>query len=245
MTINQKKSLVAFYLSKYNDKAIEKLGYSGITQALNDLSEKLKGNGKVNSYIKRRRDEFDVFFDNGRAGYKNRIPASDVKNMYQRWNDIPFEVLSELVIQVIEESLKGQQLINLEEISEKEIEEFLNSDDENAALKKKYTEVTERKINKSKINMLKRIYAYRCQLCGLNVGADYGAEIAEAHHINYFSRSIDNSLDNILILCPNHHSLIHKLNPKFDFDNLIYIYPNGQVDELVLDLHLVKNRKVK
>lgn len=65
MTNNQKKSLVDFYLSKYNDKAIEKLGYKKITEALNDLSERLKGDGKANSFIKRRRDEFDVFLTTG------------------------------------------------------------------------------------------------------------------------------------------------------------------------------------
>mgnify|MGYP002707584737 FL=1 len=91
--------------------------------------------------------------------------------------------------------------------------------------------------------MLKRIYAYRCQICGVNIGSDYGTNIAEAHHINYFSKSIDNSSDNIVILCPNHHSLIHKLNPQFDYQKLQYVYPNGKVDKLILDLHLAKDRK--
>ena len=35
-----------------------------------------------------------------------------------------------------------------------------------------------------------------------------------------FSKSIDNSSDNIVILCPNHHRLIHKLNPQFDYEKL-------------------------
>lgn len=56
MTNYQKRSLVAFYRSKYNDKAKERLGYKNVTDALNDLSERLKG---------------DVYFDNGRVGYRN------------------------------------------------------------------------------------------------------------------------------------------------------------------------------
>lgn len=244
MTNNQKKSLVAFYLSKYNDKAIEKLGYKKITEALNDLSERLKGDGKANSFIKRRRDEFDVFFDNGRVGYRNRKPTNDVEDMYHRWNELSFEELSDIVAQVLDGSFYKKDSIKLDEnITENEIEEYLNFEDDSASLNRKCKEVLERKVNKNKINMLKRIYAYRCQICGVNVGSDYGTNIAEAHHINYFSKSIDNSSDNIVILCPNHHSLIHKLNPQFDYEKLQYVYPNGKVDKLILDLHLAKDRK--
>lgn len=42
MTNNQKKSLVTFYWSKYNDRIIERLGYKNVTEGLNDLSERLK-----------------------------------------------------------------------------------------------------------------------------------------------------------------------------------------------------------
>lgn len=52
---------MAFYLSKYNDKVIEQLGYKKITEALNDLCEKIKGDRKANSFLRSCRDEFDVF----------------------------------------------------------------------------------------------------------------------------------------------------------------------------------------
>lgn len=39
MTINQKKSLVAFYISKFNDDAFRELGYGGpVSKAMDDLS---------------------------------------------------------------------------------------------------------------------------------------------------------------------------------------------------------------
>lgn len=242
MTINQKKSLVAFYLSKYNNKAFEQLGYTKITEALDDLSEKLKGDGIGNSYIKRRRDEFDVFFDNGRNGQKNRKPTAIVYKMYTVWNVLSFDELSELVNSVINETDGEITKVFIEEdISESEIEYILNFEDKDAAIIKKYKEISERKYDVSKINALKKIYRYRCQICGINVGEEYGIGIAEAHHIKYFSKSMDNSSDNILILCPNHHSLIHKLNPKFDYENLQYIYQDGKIDKLKIDLHLGKD----
>lgn len=246
MTNNQKKSLVAFYLSKYSDRAVKRLGYSKVTEALNDLSEKLKGDGKNNSFIKRRRDEFDVFFDNGRAGYRNRKPTTDVEAMYLRWNGISFEELSNLVVLMVDGSFDEKDVISFDEtITETELEEYLNFEDDRASLNRMYKEVLVRKYAKEKINMLKRIYGYRCQLCGVNAGADYDTDIAEAHHIKYFSESVDNSSDNILILCPNHHSIIHKLCPEFDFENLQYVYQNGKVDKIVLNLHLQKDRKDK
>ena len=48
---------------------------------------------------------------------------------------------------------------------------------------------------------------------------------------------------NLLILCPNHHSLIHVLNPKFDYDELQYIYPDGKTDKIILDLHLTHGKE--
>ncbi len=44
MTVNQKKSLIAFFLSKYNMKAFEELGYTGsMTLAMADMSQKITG----------------------------------------------------------------------------------------------------------------------------------------------------------------------------------------------------------
>lgn len=244
MTTNQKKSLVAFYLSKYNDRALKQLGYTKITEALNDLSEKLKGDGVVNSYIKRRRDEFDVFFDNGRNGQKNRKPTTMVYTMYINWNVLSFDELSGLVIGVINEADNENRKVFIEEnISESEIEYVLNFEDKEASVVKKYKEISERKYDISKINALKKIYKYRCQICGINVGEEYGENLAEAHHIQYFTKSMDNSSNNLLILCPNHHALIHKSNPRFDYENLQYIFENGRVDRLKLNLHLTRDKK--
>lgn len=54
---------------------------------------------------------------------------------------------------------------------------------------------------------------------------------------------VSKAMDNLLILCPNHHSLIHALNPKFDYDELQYIYPDGKTDKIILDLHLTHGKE--
>lgn len=249
MTINQKKSLVAFYISKFNDDAFRELGYDGpVSKAIDDLSVRITGPGVVpNAYIRRRRDEFDVFFDNGRVGQRNRKPTATVKELYEQWDVMEFEEITEIVKSVLDGTLEETQVINLEvdqeNVSEYDVEMYLNFDDNTAALNKTVKSVIERTYSKKKVEMLKRLYAYRCQICGKNVGEEHGVNIAEAHHIKYFSKSVDNSSDNLLILCPNHHSLIHALNPKFDYDELQYIYLDGKIDKIILDLHLTRGKE--
>lgn len=245
MNSNQKKSLVAFYISKYNNRAFRELGYTGPAyKAMEDLSIRITGPGVApNAYLKQRRDEFDIFFDNGRAGYRKRNPTNAVMKMYERWNVMSFKEISELVKVVLDEKVEETQVINLnniygETISEYNIETYLNFHDDTAALNRTVKIEMERTYSRKKINLLKRLYAYRCQICGENIGEKYGTNIAEVHHIRYFSKSVDNSSDNLLVLCPNHHSLIHTLNPKFNYDKLQYIYPNGKIDKITLNLHL-------
>lgn len=95
-----------------------------------------------------------------------------------------------------------------------------------------------RKLNKKIGDNLKLLYNYRCQICGQLIGEKYGLHIAEAHHIDYFVTSLNNNASNQLIVCPNHHSIIHDANPIFDRNRRLYIYKNGIEQKLVLNKHL-------
>jgi len=95
-----------------------------------------------------------------------------------------------------------------------------------------------RKLNKKIGDNLKLLYNYRCQICGKNIGEEYESQIVEAHHIDYFVHSLNNDSDNQLIVCPNHHSIIHDVNPVFDRKRLIYLFPNGMQEGLILNHHL-------
>ena len=95
-----------------------------------------------------------------------------------------------------------------------------------------------RKLNRLIGENLKELYDYRCQICGRRIGEEYGALIAEAHHIDYFVHSLNNDAQNQMILCPNHHSIIHETNPSFDREKKAYVFPNGRVEKLLLNKHL-------
>lgn len=97
-----------------------------------------------------------------------------------------------------------------------------------------------RRLSRAIGNDLKVLYGYRCQVCGALIGEKYGSKLIHAHHIDYFTQSLNNSTDNILILCPNHHGIIHDCNPKFDRKTLLFTYPNGFTEGLALNKHIGK-----
>lgn len=85
---------------------------------------------------------------------------------------------------------------------------------------------------------LKLLYEYRCQICGRIIGREYGACAVEAHHIDYFVNSMNNDADNQMILCPEHHAIIHEINPVFNRSKMAFIYPNGFSEKLMFNKHL-------
>lgn len=123
---------------------------------------------------------------------------------------------------------------------EHELEESINYElrDKTANIIFDQKLVKVRKLNKAIGNNLKLLYNYRCQICGEDMGGEYGIHIVEAHHIDYFVKSINNDANNQLVVCPNHHRIIHGLNPVFDRDRRIYIYKNGRYEGLKLNYHL-------
>ena len=125
--------------------------------------------------------------------------------------------------------------------SERVFEANFNFDveDKTAAIYENKRIVKIRKLNKKIGDNLKLSYNYRCQICGQCIGEKYDAHAVEAHHIEYFTKSLNNNPDNQLIVCPNHHSIILEVNPVFNRKKLIYIYPNSIQEGLMLNRHLL------
>lgn len=113
-----------------------------------------------------------------------------------------------------------------------------NVTDPTASVEEKTQIAKVRKLDRSIGNNLKLLYGYRCQICGKMIGEEYSAHVVEAHHIDYFVRSLNNDASNQLIVCPNHHSIIHDVNPVFDRKSKMYVYENGMMEGLVLNKHL-------
>lgn len=92
--------------------------------------------------------------------------------------------------------------------------------------------------NRSLAEDLKHLYAGRCQLCAFDSPTLYSVESAETHHIIYRSRGGPDVMENLALLCPNHHTVIHGTDATFDYGKLHFIFSNGRVEPLCLNRHL-------
>ncbi|HRZ27107.1 MAG TPA: HNH endonuclease signature motif containing protein [Spirochaetota bacterium] len=98
--------------------------------------------------------------------------------------------------------------------------------------------IKQRRLNRSIAESLKILYDHRCQICGNCYSEKYGTKISEAHHIDFFTQSLNNDADNIIIICPNHHRVIHRVMPEFIRDKHLFQYSNGLQEKLMFNNHL-------
>ncbi len=129
---------------------------------------------------------------------------------------------------IIFKELNHEEINQLTSMSETELEAALEAKDESAGYIYKETISKVRKINQKIIDDLKMHYKGECQICGARVGCDFGEEIVEAHHIEYFFQTQNNDSSNIIVLCPNCHRLIHRCDPVYHKKELCYEFENGK-----------------
>jgi hypothetical protein len=235
-------SLIAFFLSKFDKAAVAYLGYPTFTAACNALATAVKA--KPN-YIKLRRDEFDAFFpNNSRQGWNKRNPTPAVVRFFTEFDVYSFDELGSRIKILIEFCKTNEPLLSasiqneLSSYSEKEIEDIMNFKDDGATIRTISATVKQRLLNYRIIPELKLYYNYRCQICGQRHYDIYSVHISEAHHINPFVTSHDNSVSNLIILCPNHHRIMHSAKPEFDRGGKLFIYHNGFSEQLAVNDHL-------
>lgn len=218
---NRKATILAYYFSKFDRDAMKALGYSTLTEAFGDLSLKF---GKDNHYLKLRRDEFDPLTGSHRVGFNKRMPNS--------------VVLADNEIITIEEHERQQARKIIHGCSEDELEAIINGKDSTAHIIKTIKESKNRVFDPKIQQSLKGLYEYRCQICGARAIEMYGVDVSEAHHIQPFSLTANNDAKNVMIVCPDHHRIIHKAKPVFNYDLKTFLYGNSREDRLMYNIHL-------
>jgi hypothetical protein len=142
------------------------------------------------------------------------------------------------------ETIVANDIYALKEVVGTNTERFFESSfnydvvDESASIFEDERIVKIRKLNRAIGDNLKLLYEFRCQICGLNIGTRYNSQVVEAHHIDYFVKSLNNGVSNQMVVCPNHHSIIHERNPVFNRTKKYYTYENGLVEGLILNYHI-------
>lgn len=235
--------LYAYYLSKYDMQAVTALGYTNRSQAFSDIGAVFD---RDNHYLKLRRDEFDVLTGSHRQGWNKRPVTKRVQELFDYYEQFSFDELTEMAREI----LKGHRDISTDippavpkGYSETELEAIINYQDTTAAERLSDAYVKQRVLYRGIIDNLKKLYGCKCQLCGSGFKDTYGVDFVEAHHIIPFAESLNNDASNLVILCPNHHRLIHATKATFDRDSCTWDFHNGHVERLALDYHLGKHSK--
>ena len=215
--------------AKYGNHAdMVQIRYSGNS----DIANALRGCfNRSYAYIKRIKDMWA-------KGSKNHVPLPDEMKEYLAIYTTEYDdsyILEPIVasdLEVYKSSIENQK----ERIVEAAIDYDVTDPSAGFTENERLTRI--RKLNRKIGENLKILYNYRCQICGKTIGEEYGSHIAEAHHIDYYVNSLNNDSNNQMVVCPNHHSIIHDANPRFDRKRMLYLYPNGVEQKIVVNLHL-------
>lgn len=240
---NRKISIIAYYLSKFNLDAVRALGYVNYSETFEGISQRF---GKNNNHLKLRRDEFDVLTGDTRKGWHKRAPAPAVVLMHNGLKNYDFDSLTQVVKDLLADgdsvyaapalTMDDQKIIT--QFTEEEIERIINQQDFTSKVvhqdRKTNVRIFDDRIQKS----LKKLYQYRFQVCGATATVMYGVDVTEAHHLNYFSKTANNNPGNIVILCPDHHRIVHKTKAIFNYELHQFEYENARIDPLMYNLHL-------
>lgn len=85
---------------------------------------------------------------------------------------------------------------------------------------------------------LQATYAGRCQICRFDPHDRYGRRLCHGHHIQWLSRGGEDELENMVLVCPNHHAAIHTDDASFDYGSLAFAFSNGLTEPLLINSHL-------
>ena len=165
-----------------------------------------------------------------------KVPEEQKEYLAIYTTDYPDTYLLECITQ--EDTRIIKETMVHEDEQEYEANINYNTVDPNATIAAVNQMVKIRKLNRAIGESLKLLYNYRCQICGENIGARYGVSIVESNHIDPFVESMNNNAENQVIICPNHHRIIHRARHVFNRRKLIFVYHNGVEERVILNKHI-------
>jgi len=101
--------LMGLYLSKFDEKGVQALGFKGSVEAFNTLGYAI---GTKPASIKNYRDEFDPYFNNPRKGWHNRSLREYCKLVLEEHQTLDFEEFTELIKGILFENYTVEKFVN-------------------------------------------------------------------------------------------------------------------------------------
>jgi hypothetical protein len=103
-----KAILIGLYLSKFDNMALNELGFDGFMQAYNTLGYSI---GAKPYSIKNYRDEFDPYFPNQRQGWRNRKLREYCKKFLDEFRYLDFAVFTDLIKSFVLQNYDVEKII--------------------------------------------------------------------------------------------------------------------------------------
>lgn len=88
------------------------------------------------------------------------------------------------------------------------------------------------------VRWLQKTYAGQCQICLFDPRARYGSALCHGHHIQWLSRGGEDEIENMVLICPNHHAAVHQADAVFDYADLTFRFSNGLIETIQFNRHL-------
>jgi hypothetical protein len=76
---------------------------------------------------------------------------------------------------------------------------------------------------------LRELYGGICQITGFDPRGEYGVDLCEAHHLRWLSRGGADRIANMVLVSPNLHRAIHRLDAPFDWVRMAFVIPGGEI----------------
>lgn len=97
--------------------------------------------------------------------------------------------------------------------------------------------------DKSKSDDIKTLYKYCCQICGkpLDIGNSLYSEV---HHLHPLYLGGPDTQDNMINLCPNHHTLFDRGAITIDIENMKVFHVNKTIEDLILLKHSISKESI-
>ncbi len=84
---------------------------------------------------------------------------------------------------------------------------------------------------------LREMYQGKCQICQWNPQDVYGKSLCQGHHVEWLSRGGEDVVENMVLICPNHHVAIHQCDAPLDFKDYAFDFTTFR-EPLTVNRHL-------
>lgn len=124
---------------------------------------------------------------------------------------------------------------------------FIQPKFKNGLPQKNITEVNRFIRDSALVKKLKKLYQNQCQICGYTFEYEKNKFYSEVHHYNPLEENGNDDVDNMIVVCPNHHSEFDYKVIAIDVDVQSIIDKNGKkIDKITfLEGHKLSNINIQ